>query len=137
MFRFTPTSLRDAFLSVLQVAYVATHPDILQLLVLLGLCSAVGQTFIFYTIRTFDSLTLSTITTTRKFFTVRAVVLRSWPFISAPFVRKHCVILGPHLPPSPHFYWQIITSVAVHGHVLLTQQWVAVFVVFAGLALGE
>ena len=38
---------------------------------------------------------------------------------------------------NPFFPWQIITSVAVHGHVLLTQQWVAVFVVFAGLALGE
>jgi hypothetical protein len=53
---------------------------------------------VFYTIRTFDSLTLSTITTTRKFFT-------------------------------------IIVSVVVHGHVLLSQQWIAVGVVFLGLIL--
>lgn len=80
------------------VSYLVEHPDLMQLLVLFGLCSAFGQIFIFYTIRTFDSLTLSTITTTRKFFT-------------------------------------IIVSVFVHGHVLLSQQWVAVTVVFVGLVL--
>lgn len=30
---------------------------------------------------------------------------------------------------------QIVMSVVVHGHVLLTQQWLAVGVVFSGLAL--
>ena len=65
---------------------------------LFSLCSAFGQLFIFWTIREFDSLTLSTITTTRKFFT-------------------------------------IVTSVVFHGHVLTQGQWVAVGVVFAGLAL--
>jgi solute carrier family 35 (UDP-galactose transporter), member B1 len=39
------------------------------------MCSAVGQIFIFWTIREFDSLTLSTITTTRKFFTIVASVM--------------------------------------------------------------
>ena len=42
---------------------------------LFSLCSAFGQIFIFLTIRTFDSLTLSTITTTRKFFTIVASVV--------------------------------------------------------------
>ena len=54
----------------LQIDYVAKHPSVAEALVLFSLCSAFGQIFIFYTIRTFDSLTLSTITTTRKFFTI-------------------------------------------------------------------
>lgn len=57
-----------------------------------------GQIFIFWTIREFDSLTLSTITTTRKFFT-------------------------------------IVASVFFHGNVLAPWQWVAVGVVFSGLAI--
>lgn len=70
----------------------------LSALVWFSLCSAVGQIFIFWTIREFDSLTLSTITTTRKFFT-------------------------------------IVASVAFHGNKLNQWQWVAVGVVFAGLAI--
>ena len=35
-----------------------------------ALCSAVGQSFIFYTIANFDPLVLSTVTTTRKIFSV-------------------------------------------------------------------
>ena len=34
-------------------------------------------------------------------------------------------------------FLQIIASVMVHGHVLLTQQWIAVVVVFLGLSLGQ
>ncbi len=34
-----------------------------------------GQIFIFYTLRNFDSLTLSTVTTTRKFFTILVNVI--------------------------------------------------------------
>jgi solute carrier family 35 (UDP-galactose transporter), member B1 len=35
-----------------------------------AICSAVGQSFIFYTIANFDPLVLSTVTTTRKVFSV-------------------------------------------------------------------
>lgn len=52
------------------VAYLAAHPSLVPALGLFTLTSAVGQLFIFYTIRTFDSLVLTTITTTRKFFTI-------------------------------------------------------------------
>lgn len=52
------------------MAYLSTHPHLLKSLALFSLCSAFGQIFIFWTIRTFDALTLSTITTTRKFFTI-------------------------------------------------------------------
>ena len=58
-----------------QLAYLATHPQVVVALVLFSLCSAFGQIFIFLTIRTFDSLTLSTVTTTRKFFTIVASVV--------------------------------------------------------------
>ena len=59
------------------VAYLRAHPDLTWTLVQFSISSALGQIFIFFTIREFDSLTLSTITTTRKFATivVNAVVL--------------------------------------------------------------
>ena len=40
-----------------------------------GLCSSVGQMFILYTVRHFPPLVLSTITTTRKFFSILIAVL--------------------------------------------------------------
>jgi len=52
------------------VAYLAAHPSLVPALGLFTLTSAVGQLFIFYTIRTFDSLVLTTITMTRTFFTI-------------------------------------------------------------------
>lgn len=63
------------------------------------LCGAVGQLFIFYTIRTFGSLVNTIITTTRKFF-------------------------------------NILLSVIWNGNPLLPQQWLAVLLVFLGLAVN-
>eukprot|EP00051_Salpingoeca_urceolata_P028161 m.485356 g.485356 ORF g.485356 m.485356 type:complete len:336 (+) comp23777_c0_seq1:200-1207(+) len=54
------------------------HPDNTELLnyvVLFSLCSALGQNFIFYTIHTFGALVCTTITTTRKFFTILLSVI--------------------------------------------------------------
>lgn len=51
-------------------AYVSANPEILPMIVKFSLCSAVGQSFIFYTIANFDPLVLSTVTTTRKIFSV-------------------------------------------------------------------
>lgn len=42
---------------------------------LFGVCSSVGQMFILYTVRHFPPLVLSTITTTRKFFSILLSVL--------------------------------------------------------------
>jgi len=53
-----------------QIGYLTAHPNLLRSLALFSLTSALGQVFVFWTIRTFDSLTFSTITTTRKFFTI-------------------------------------------------------------------
>jgi len=51
-------------------AFCASNPEILSKIVKFSLCSAVGQSFIFYTIANFDPLVLSTVTTTRKIFSV-------------------------------------------------------------------
>lgn len=52
------------------LAFCAANPEILSKIVKFALCSAVGQSFIFYTIANFDPLILSTVTTTRKIFSV-------------------------------------------------------------------
>ena len=44
-------------------------------IILFSLCSAIGQNFIFYTLASFGSMPLATITTTRKFFTILVSVL--------------------------------------------------------------
>lgn len=57
------------------LAYCTNNPDILSKIVKFSLCSAVGQSFIFYTIANFDPLILSTVTTTRKIFSVLLSIL--------------------------------------------------------------
>lgn len=52
------------------LAYCTANPEIFNKIVKFAVCSAVGQSFIFYTIANFDPLILSTVTTTRKIFSV-------------------------------------------------------------------
>lgn len=52
------------------LAFTAGNPEILSKIIKFAVCSAVGQSFIFYTIANFDPLILSTVTTTRKIFSV-------------------------------------------------------------------
>jgi solute carrier family 35 (UDP-galactose transporter), member B1 len=52
------------------MAYCAKNPEILSKIIKFSICSAIGQSFIFYTIANFDPLVLSTVTTTRKIFSV-------------------------------------------------------------------
>jgi len=51
-------------------SFLMTNPEILSNIIKFAICSAVGQSFIFYTISNFDPLVLSTVTTTRKIFSV-------------------------------------------------------------------
>lgn len=51
-------------------AYCLRNPEILYKIIQFSICSAVGQSFIFYTLAHFDPLVLSTVTTTRKIFSV-------------------------------------------------------------------
>lgn len=57
-------------------AFCQAHPATLSSLAWLSLTSALGQNFIFLTIQLFDALVLTTVTTTRKFFTILLSVRR-------------------------------------------------------------
>ena len=52
------------------MAFCTGNPEVLSKVFNFAVCSAVGQSFIFYTIANFDPLVLSTVTTTRKIFSV-------------------------------------------------------------------
>lgn len=52
------------------IAFLATNPLIFKAIMKFAVCSAVGQSFIFYTIAHFDPLILTTVTTTRKILSV-------------------------------------------------------------------
>ncbi|RDA92807.1 hypothetical protein CP533_0808 [Ophiocordyceps camponoti-saundersi (nom. inval.)] len=52
------------------LAFVARHPSVCKDLLGFAICGAVGQVFIFYTLSTFSSVLLVTITVTRKMFTM-------------------------------------------------------------------
>jgi len=52
------------------LAFCTANPEIFSKIGQFAVCSAVGQSFIFYTIANFDPLVLSTVTTTRKIFSV-------------------------------------------------------------------
>ena len=69
------------------VGFVAQNPAVLSKILQFGLMSATGQFFIFFLVRSFSALTLVTVTTTRKFFTVLASV----------FWFKHRLTLGQWL----------------------------------------
>ncbi len=55
--------------------FCTAHPEIIYEVLLFGFLSAVGQLLIVFTVFRFDSLVLTTITTTRKFFSIMASVI--------------------------------------------------------------
>ncbi|KAJ2711425.1 UDP-galactose transporter, partial [Coemansia spiralis] len=50
--------------------FLRTHPRAMVDISLFAMCGALGQCFVFYTLATFGSLTLTTVTVTRKFLTI-------------------------------------------------------------------
>merc|ERR1712217_492923 len=50
--------------------FLTNNPEIIRDLVMFSICSALGQAFIFFTIASFDPLVCTTVTTTRKVFSV-------------------------------------------------------------------
>ena len=52
------------------MAYCAANPAIVTKIAWFAGCSAIGQSFIFYTISNFDPRVTTTVTTTRKVFSV-------------------------------------------------------------------
>lgn len=59
------------------VQFLVRYPEALRDVMYFCMCGAVGQLFIFYTIKTFGSLTNTLVTTTRKFFSILASVVWS------------------------------------------------------------
>merc|ERR1719498_2251305 len=56
-------------------AFATKNPEVIPKILVFSLCSAFGQNFIFMTIRNFDPLICTTVTTTRKFFTILISVI--------------------------------------------------------------
>ncbi|CAO3609113.1 unnamed protein product [Cunninghamella blakesleeana] len=52
------------------IDFCTTHPAVIRDILLFGLCGALGQCFIFYTLQHYGSLRLVTVTVTRKLFTM-------------------------------------------------------------------
>lgn len=68
-------SVADFFKATSVVGYLSANPQMLGQLLLYSLVSAFGQIFIFRVIAHFGNLTLTIVTTTRKFFTVMLSIL--------------------------------------------------------------
>jgi hypothetical protein len=113
------------------------------------LCGAVGQLFIFATIKRFGSLLNTLVTTTRKFFNILlsggsavgqtppAGLLTSLPRGAQARQR----LAGGHgrllIPSSPPPLLPPLPAVLWNANPLLPQQWVAVALVFSGLLISS
>ncbi|KAM4598072.1 solute carrier family 35 member B1 [Polymixia lowei] len=77
------------------LSFIERHPSIFSNILLFGLTSALGQTFIFMTVVYFGPLTCSIVTTTRKFFTILGSVILFGNVISSmQWVGTILVFLG-------------------------------------------
>lgn len=84
------------------LAFCGAHPQALSDLALFCLCGAVGQLFIFFTIRRFGSLVNTVVCTTRKFFTIlisvvwngNALAPAQWLGVTAVFAGLLASSLG-------------------------------------------
>ncbi|NXL97923.1 S35B1 protein, partial [Tyrannus savana] len=77
------------------LSFTERYPSVIYNILLFGLTSALGQSFIFMTVVYFGPLTCSIITTTRKFFTILAsVILFANPISSMQWVGTILVFLG-------------------------------------------
>ncbi|GAA6021971.1 hypothetical protein JCM11491_000312 [Sporobolomyces phaffii] len=77
------------------VAFVRTHPAIVRDVVLFGVTGAVGQLFIFVTLSAYGSLTLVTITVTRKMCTMLlSVVVFEHELATGQWVGVGCVFVA-------------------------------------------
>lgn len=77
------------------LSFTDRHPSIFYNILLFGLTSALGQTFIFMTVVSFGPLTCSIVTTTRKFFTILGSVILFGNIISTmQWVGTVLVFLG-------------------------------------------
>uniref|UniRef100_A0A3Q3X2P9 Solute carrier family 35 member B1 n=1 Tax=Mola mola TaxID=94237 RepID=A0A3Q3X2P9_MOLML len=77
------------------LSFTERYPSIIYNILLFGLTSALGQTFIFMTVVNFGPLTCSIVTTTRKFFTILgSVILFGNLMTSMQWIGTILVFLG-------------------------------------------
>lgn len=77
------------------LAFCHRHPEAAWDILLFCICGAIGQLFIFFTIRTFGSLINTLITTTRKFFNILLSVLWNGnPLLPQQWVAVTLVFAG-------------------------------------------
>jgi UDP-galactose transporter B1 len=78
---------------------------------LFGLCGAIGQCFIFYSLERYGSLRLVTVTVTRKLFTMllsvvwfkHELALGQWSGVALVFLGKHIAKRMKIFDPHPFF----------------------------------
>lgn len=69
------------------VEFVLKYPVVMKDIMFFSLVSAIGQNFIFFTVRNFNALIVTTITTTRKMFTVLlSIFLYRHPMVTRQWV---------------------------------------------------
>ncbi|KAF9324775.1 UDP-galactose transporter [Linnemannia elongata] len=75
------------------IAFCQTHPAIIKDIAMFSICGALGQCFIFYTLEQYGSLSLVTVTVTRKLFTIllsvvaygHQLTLQQWSMVAVVF----------------------------------------------------
>ncbi|KAG9072007.1 UDP-galactose transporter [Linnemannia hyalina] len=75
------------------LAFCQTHPAIIKDIAMFSICGALGQCFIFYTLEQYGSLSLVTVTVTRKLFTIllsvvaygHQLTLQQWSMVAVVF----------------------------------------------------
>ncbi|KAG0269647.1 UDP-galactose transporter [Linnemannia exigua] len=75
------------------LTFCQTHPAIIKDIAMFSICGALGQCFIFYTLEKYGSLSLVTVTVTRKLFTILLSVvayghqlnLQQWSMVAVVF----------------------------------------------------
>lgn len=73
------------------LSFAHKYPRLLPDVFLFGLCGALGQIFVFYTLQHFGSLLLTTLTVTRKLFTIMISLL--WFDHNLASIQYLCVLL--------------------------------------------
>ncbi len=103
------------------VAFLLSHPKSLLDVLTFCLCGALGQLFIFLTINKFGALTLTLVTTTRKFFSILISSVSS--------ANDHCLFGTTNIEVTS---FSILIQVVL-GSTLVGQQWLGVGLLFTGL----
>lgn len=74
--------------------FCVQHPQVMRLVIQFAMCSAIGSSFIFYTVAHFDPLVCSTVTTTRKIVSVILSIVLKGHSLSAQGWSGVCLAIA-------------------------------------------